>query len=100
MFSRNSAAETRRFFSDEMREWMPRGGKRFGIAPELLEAGLDDAHLVGLVVDREVRAVAEAVGLAPQDAAAGGVERHHPHAARLPDELLDALAHLASRRDS
>ena len=73
---------------------MPRGGKRFGSRPELLEAGLDDAHLVGLVVDREVRAVAEAVGLAPQDAAAGGVERHHPHAARRADELLDALAHL------
>ena len=28
--SLNSAAETRRFFSAEMREWMPRGGNRFG----------------------------------------------------------------------
>src|SRR6185312_15212137 len=65
-----------------------------GVAPELLEAGLDDAHLVGLVVDREVRAVAEAVGLAPQDAATRGVERHHPHSARGSDELVDAIAHL------
>ena len=64
------------------------------VAPELLEARLHDAHLVGLVVDREVRAVAEAIGLAPQDASAGRVERHHPHAARLADELLDALPHL------
>ena len=65
-----------------------------GVAPELLEAGLDDAHLVGLVVDREVRAVPEAIGFTAQDAAAGGVERHHPHASRLADEQLDALAHL------
>ena len=64
------------------------------VAAQLLEARLDDPHLVGLVVDREVRAVAEPVGLAPQDAPAGGVERHHPHAARLADEVLDALAHL------
>ena len=28
-----ASAETRRFFSDEMREWMPRGGKRLGSRP-------------------------------------------------------------------
>ena len=34
------------------------------VALELLEARLDEPHLVGLVVDREVRAIAEPLGLA------------------------------------
>ena len=50
----------------------------FRVAVELLEALLDEAHLVGLVVDREVRAVTEALGLAAEDAAARGVEREDP----------------------
>ena len=50
---------------------------------------------VGGVVDAEVARVAERLGLGPQDAHAGGVERAHPH--RLddrPDQRLDAVAHL------
>ena len=48
-----SPGPTRRFFAFEICAWMPRGVKRFGIAAELLQACLDDAYLVGLVVDRE-----------------------------------------------
>ena len=51
------------------------------IALELLEALLDEPDLVGLVVDREVRAVAEALRLAAQDAAAGRVEGEDPEPA-------------------
>ena len=66
------------------------------VALELLEARLDEAHLVGLVVDREVRAVAEPLGLAAQDAAAGGVERQDPDRPRdRAEHPLDALLHLA-----
>ena len=68
------------------------------IAAELLEARLDDPHLVGLVVDREVRAVAEPLRLAAQHAAAGGVEGEDPDRARLPTEHpLEPLAHLPRR---
>jgi len=65
------------------------------IALELLEARLDEAHLVGLVVDREVRAVAEPLRLAAQHAAARGVKRHDPDRSRDRAEVaLDALLHL------
>ena len=68
------------------------------VALELLEAALDEPDLVGLVVDREVRAVAEPLRLAPQDPAARRVERHHPGGARgRADEVPDALAHLPRR---
>src|SRR3954452_20976960 len=68
------------------------------VALELLEAALHEPDLVGLVVDREVRAVAEPLRLAAQDPAAGGMERHHPGGARgRPDEVADALAHLRRR---
>ena len=68
------------------------------VALELLEAALHEPELVGLVVDREVRAVAEPLRLAAQDPAARGVERHHPRGARgRADEVLDALAHLPRR---
>jgi hypothetical protein len=50
---------------------------------------------VGLVVDREVRRVPEAPGVAPQDAHARRVERAHPHlAGDRPHQCLDPLAHL------
>ena len=45
---------------------------------ELFEDLLGQPDLVGLVVDREVRAVAEALGLAAEDAPAGGMEREDP----------------------
>src|SRR5581483_7878381 len=65
------------------------------VALELLEALLREPQLVGAVVDREVRAIAEARRLAPQDATARGVERHHPRGARRrADEVDHALAHL------
>ena len=65
---------------------------------QVLEARLDDPDLVGLVVDREARAVAEPLGLAAQHAAAGGVEGEDPGRARLPAEHpLEPLAHLPRR---
>ena len=68
------------------------------VALELLETLLREAELVGRVVDREVRAVAEMLRLAAQDAAAGRMERHHPGCARgRPDEALDTLPHLRGR---
>ncbi len=77
---------------------MPRGVKRFGSRSRSSRHCFDEPQLVGGVVDREVRAVAEPLRLAAQDAAAGGVERHHPRrAGRRPDEILDPLAHLGGR---
>ncbi len=65
------------------------------IAVERLEALLHEPQLVGAVVDREVRLVAEPLRLAAQDAPARGVERHHPRAARRrADKMVEALAHL------
>jgi hypothetical protein len=49
------------------------------VAVELLQALLDDPDLVGLVVDREIRLVAESRRLAAENSPAGGVEGHHPH---------------------
>ena len=95
--SLNSAAETSRFFSAEIARVHAARREALGIAIELLEARAHQADLIGLVVDREVRAVAEPIGVAPQDAPAGRVERQHPHAARHADQLVDALAHLARR---
>ena len=61
------------------------------VALELLEALLDEPHLVGLVVDREVRLVAEARRLAAEDAAAGGVEGEDPDRARdVAEQVLEA----------
>ena len=68
------------------------------VLPELLEARLDEAHLVLVVVDREGRAVAEPLGLAAQHPAAGRVEGEDPdRARRLPEHPLEALAHLPRR---
>ena len=67
-----------------------------GVALELLEAGLGQADLVGLVVDREVRPVAEPLGLAAEDAPAGGVEGEDPDRARdAAEQALEARPHLA-----
>ena len=66
-----------------------------GVDLEVGEAALDHPQRVGLVVDREALLVAEALGLDPQQAGAGGVEGHHPHPLLDPaDQLGDALAHL------
>ena len=65
---------------------------------EVLEARPNDAHLVGLVVDREAGRVAEPLGLAAQHPATGGVEGEDPGRPRLAAEHpLEPLAHLARR---
>ena len=66
------------------------------VALELFEDGLREPDLVGLVVDREVRAVAEPRRLAAQDAAARRVEREDPEPAPATAEhVVEPLAHLA-----
>ena len=73
-------------------------GEALGVALELLEARADEPDLVGLIVDREVRAIAEPLGLAAEDAAAGGVEGHDPDRPRArADGRLDPRAHLRGR---
>ena len=75
---------------------LDRGGRvALGVDAELVEALLDEAPAVGLVVDRVLARVAEARRLGTQDPCARAVERHHPHRARrMPEQQLDALAHL------
>ena len=70
-----------------------------GILALLLEDVAHQPHLVGLVVDREARAVADQLRVAAQHPAARRVERHHPHAGRdvAAHQLLDALLHLGRR---
>ena len=53
-----------------------------GVEVELVDAALDQAPRVGLVVDRELARVAQARRLGAQHARARGVEGHDPHAAR------------------
>ena len=67
-----------------------------GVELELLDAGLHQPHLVGLVVDREARPVADPLRIAAQQPAAGRMERHHPHpgGGAPADQSLDALLHL------
>src|SRR6202043_2805776 len=69
------------------------------IALELLQYIPDEAELVGLVVDREVRAIAEPGRLAAQDSATGRMEGQDPDRPRLrADRGLDPLAHLPGSR--
>ncbi len=76
--------------------WIPRGREALRVDAEVLEACPHDPHLVGLVVDRERRAVAEPLRVAAQHPAARGVEGEDPGRARLPPEhLLEPLAHLS-----
>ena len=66
------------------------------VSLQLLEHCLRQPHLVGLVVDREVRPVAEALRLAAEDPAAGGVEGEDPDRPRdRAEQVLEPLAHLA-----
>jgi hypothetical protein len=66
-----------------------------GVDAELVDAALDEPPRVGLVVDRELARVAQTRGLGAQDAGAGRVESHDPHAPMdAPEQQLDALAHL------
>ena len=69
-----------------------------GVEVEVADDVPGQAHGVGLVVDRELARVAEAVGVGPQDPHARRVERAHPHrAGDRADERGDALAHLVGR---
>ena len=73
----------------------PARGEALRVLAELLEARLDDPHLVGLVVDRERRAVPEPLGLAAEDPPAGGVEGEDPdRAGRAAEDALEPLPHL------
>ena len=68
------------------------------VAVELLQALLHEPDLVGLVVNREVRAVTEARRFPAEDPPARRVEGHHPHRPRDPaDDGLEPLAHLPRR---
>ena len=72
-----------------------RGREALGVDAELVDAALDQPARVGRVVDRVLAGVAQARGLGAQQARAGGVEGHDPHAAgRVAEQQLDALAHL------
>ena len=71
-------ASTSWFFAVEICEWMPRGTKRFGSRSSSSRHCFVEPDLVGLVVDREVRAVAEPRRLAAEDPAAGRVEGEDP----------------------
>ena len=65
---------------------------------QLFQNVLDDALGVIRVVDRKVARKAEAVDIAAQDAHAGGVERHRPHALRtLNAKSGQAFAQLVCR---
>ena len=69
-----------------------------GVEVEVADHVAGEAHGVGLVVDRELAGVAEAVGVGAQDPHARRVERAHPHrAGDRADERGDALAHLVGR---
>src|SRR4029077_2704533 len=76
----------------------PPRGKALRFAFELLEALLHEPDLVGLVVDGEVRAVAEPLSLAAEDPAAGGMEGEEAEPLYGPaEETLQALPHLPGR---
>ncbi len=72
--------------------------KALRIFAELLEARLDEPHLILVVVDREAGRVAKALRLAPQHAAARRVEGEDPdRARRLAEHALEPFAHLPRR---
>ena len=71
------------------------GSEALGIDVEVVDALLDQAAGVGLVVDRELARVAEPVGVGAEHPCTGRMEGHDPHHADPPtDQQLDALAHL------
>ena len=72
--------------------------KALGVEVEVAQHVAGEPHGVGLVVDRERGAVAQLVGVATQDAHAGGVKGRHPHPlGHRADQGGDALAHLVGR---
>jgi hypothetical protein len=74
------------------------GREPLRVALELLQRLLHHPDLVGRVVDREVRLVAQSRRFPAQNPAAGGVEGEDPDPARdLRQEVLEAGSHLAGR---
>ena len=66
-----------------------------GIYAHRIGATLGQPSRVGLVIDRELPRVAQALGLGAQDPRACCVEGHQPHPARrATQQPADALAHL------
>ena len=62
----------------------------------IVEDVLDEAPRVAVVVDGEVRPVADDIGVPPEDPHTSGVEGGHPHALRVVTAELDhPLPHLA-----
>ena len=90
-----SSGPTSRFFAFEIWEWMPARREPLRVEAEILEAGLDDAYLIRLVVDRERRAVAEPRRLATENPAARGMEGEDPdRTGSASEHLLEPLPHL------
>ena len=72
------------------------GRETLGVEVEVASHVVGQAHRVGLVVDRELRAVPEHGRLASQDARAHRVKRRHPHLlGDGADEIRDPFLHLA-----
>ena len=70
-------------------------GEALGVDAHGVGGALGQAAGVGLVVDRELARVPEPLRLRAQDARAGRVEGHQPHAPRAPaEQLFDPPAHL------
>ena len=81
--------------ASEIWDCIARGREALDVDVQIVKTTLDQAALVGGVVDRELARVAELVGVRAQHPGAGGVEGHDPHrAGGAADEQLDALAHL------
>ena len=73
----------------------PPGREALGVDVLVAQHVADEAHGVGLVVDRERRREAEGLAVASEDAHARRVERRHPHLlGHRPDEGADAVLHL------
>ena len=71
------------------------GREPLGVEAEVADHVAGEADGVGLVVDRELRRVAEPVGVAAQDAHARRVERRHPHLlGHRADERRHPVLHL------
>ena len=68
------------------------------ILVEALETLLREANLVGLVVDREARLVAQTRRFLAEDPAAGGMEGQHPHRPYdAAEQIAEPRAHLVRR---
>ena len=96
--SRNVSKSTSSDLAWLMTPWTAREGSRFWSKPSSAVIISIEATRVGVVVDREGRAVPEPVGVRAQDAQAGRVEGRDPHLlGGRADQVGHAGAHLARR---